>query len=64
MAKNKEKEIIITIQGGAVQGVKGIPKGVTLIIKDYDCQDEEGEREDVMKDEDGDLFQQMTFIGE
>ena len=32
------KEIIITIAGGAIQDVENIPNGYKIIIKDYDVE--------------------------
>jgi hypothetical protein len=37
------EEIIIEVSGGVVQSVSNIPKGVRVIIRDYDNKTEEEE---------------------
>ena len=55
-------EIIeITISGGAVQYVE-FPRGVKVIIRDYDVEGGDLEGPDICKDEQGDHFQKMEFI--
>lgn len=49
--------IIIWIQGGVIQGVTGIPTGVTVEARDYDTQDLDSEcLKDAIVDEDGDKY--------
>jgi len=54
------KIVNITIIGGAVQKIKA-PKGIKVIIKDYDfeCSD----MDSVKKDENGECYKEIVFIG-
>lgn len=47
-------EIIVTVRGGVVQHVSGIPAGVIVTIHDYDVTDPEDPA--VEQDDDGDLM--------
>lgn len=40
-------DIIITVEGGVIQDVQGIPPGVRVIVRDYDIEgmDDVGEEE-------------------
>jgi len=53
--------IEITISGGAVQYVD-FPRGVKVIIRDYDVEGGDLEGPDIRKDEEDDYFQNMEFI--
>jgi hypothetical protein len=39
-------EIIITVQGGLITSIEGIPLGVKVTVRDYDIQDAEDYKED------------------
>ena len=47
------KLVEITISGGAVQDVQ-LPRGVKVIIRDYDVEDGEWDGPDIHRDEQGD----------
>jgi hypothetical protein len=46
-----KKVVQITVEGGVIQDVK-VPKDVKVVVRDYDCDGEEG----LQRDEDGDPF--------
>ena len=53
------KDIIITVEGGAVQNVEGVPEGVRVIIKDYDI---DGIEEEILQlDPDQDWYQEAIY---
>jgi len=35
-------EIEITVSGGMIQDIKGIPAGVVVVVRDYDCDQSDG----------------------
>jgi hypothetical protein len=39
-------EIVITVQGGLITSIEGIPPGVKVTVRDYDIQDAEDYKED------------------
>ena len=51
----------ITISDGAVQDVQ-LPRGIQVIIRDYDVEDGDWDGPDIRKDEQGDSYQRITFI--
>ena len=54
-------EIIVVMEGGIVQDVGGIPRGTTVIIRDYDC---DGYDDDVLEtDEYGDKHHDSIYEG-
>jgi hypothetical protein len=53
--------IEITISGGAVQYVD-FPRGIKVIVRDYDVEGGDLDGPDIRKDEEGDCFQNMEFI--
>lgn len=53
----------ITISGGAVQDVQ-LPRGVKVIIRDYDVESSDWDGPDIHQDKDGDWFQKMEFLHE
>ena len=53
----------ITIGGGAVQNVK-MPRGVKVIIRDYDVDGSNWDGPDIRKDRQGVAYQRMEFIHE
>lgn len=57
------QKIEITISGGAVQYVE-FPRGVKVVIRDYDVEGQDLEGPDIRKDQDGDYYQNMEFIHE
>lgn len=50
----------VIISGGAVQSVT-VPEGTKLVIKDYDVEKDDWDRNNVLKDENGDCYQLMEF---
>jgi len=50
-----EKHIIITVEGGLIQNIDGIPAGVVVEVRDYDL--DEGD-EDTKKDKDGHAYRE------
>ena len=57
------KIVEITISGGAVQDVQ-LPRGVKVIIRDYDVEGSDWDGPNIHKDPAGDCFQQMEFLHE
>ena len=53
----------ITISGGAVQDVQ-LPRGVKVIIRDYDVEGDDWDGPDIHRDERNDPYQRMEFIHE
>jgi len=53
----------ITISGGAVQDVQ-LPRGVKVIIRDYDVEGGDLDGPNIHKDEQNDPYQRMEFIHE
>lgn len=48
------KKINITVEGGVIQDISDIPKGVNVVVRDYDC---EGCDEELLKtDQDGNYY--------
>jgi len=45
----KTKKIIITVEGGIVQNVIGIPKGATIEVRDYDTDGADIEEDDRLR---------------
>lgn len=56
----KEKRAILTVIGGVCSDLK-IPKGVTIEVRDYDC--EGSDHPAMRKDSDGDWYIPMIFKG-
>ena len=50
----------ITISGGAVQYVK-FPRGIKVIIRDYDVEGGDLDGPDIHRDKQGDPYQRMEF---
>ncbi len=40
-----KKEITITMEGGLIQDIQGVPKDVKVKVVDFDCNEELGERD-------------------
>ena len=53
----------ITISGGAVQDVE-FPRGIQVIIRDYDVEGGDLDGPDIHRDEQNDPYQRMEFIHE
>lgn len=53
------REIIVTVDGGVVQDIQGIPPGIVVEVRDYDC---EGTDETTTKDADGKTMIVGRFI--
>ena len=52
MFEMKEKKVIeITVEGGLITWIEGIPDNIKVIVRDYDVNDEEDEN---YTDENGD----------
>ncbi len=49
-AENK-KSIVITMDGGLIQEIEGIPQDVVIVVRDYDV--EGVDEDDLTKDENG-----------
>ena len=59
MKMSETKDIIITIVGGCMQWVEGIPEGFRVVVKDYDT---DGVDNTVLKrDESGDQYQELIW---
>ncbi len=54
-----KKPIIITVEGGLVQGISNIPEGVTVEVHDYDTAD----GHDPQVDQDGSIYNKSQWIG-
>jgi hypothetical protein len=52
------KQIVVSIQGGAVADVHGVPEGTEVVIRDYDVPDD---CDGMETDEDGNTFQEFVF---
>jgi hypothetical protein len=53
----KTKKIIITIEGGIVQNVNGIPRGTIIEVHDYDTDGGIPEEDDrLRRDKSGDVY--------
>jgi len=48
---NKKKDIVITVEGGLIQWIGGIPEDVRIIVHDYDV--ESVDAADLSVDKDG-----------
>jgi len=55
--------IIVTVEGGAVQDVSGIPRGLTVQIHDYDVDGADCDEGDLDRDADGSLYATDTYEG-
>ncbi len=58
-----KSNILVTVGGGMVHGVwvsKDILDTVQVIVKDYDCQQEE-EQPNMLKDENGDICEMQKW---
>ncbi len=55
--------VIVTVEGGVVQDVSGIPRGMTVEIHDYDVDGADCDEGDLERDADGDLFATDTWQG-
>ena len=53
--KNEQPRIIVTVSGGVVQNVEGVPPGVVVEVRDYDVMG--CDEEDLIKDENGELYE-------
>ncbi len=53
--KRKSKPIILFMEGGLIQSVSGIPRGIKIIVRDYDS-DCDTSNPRVHKDADGDFY--------
>ena len=58
-----EKRIIITVEGGLIQNIDGIPAGVVVEVHDYDL-DEGDEDEDTKNDADGNSYREGIWEAE
>ena len=56
---SKTKTIFLYIEGGVIQSAN-IPKGVKVVVHDYDCPGD-WEGPNVIEDEDGDMCQLIEF---
>jgi hypothetical protein len=56
-----EKTVIVTIEGGMVQHVE-VPKGVRVIVRDYDTEGADADL--VQKDENGDECFESIWSGD
>jgi len=52
-----KKTVRITVEGGVVQHVQ-VPKGVTVVVRDYDV---DGEDEGLEEDENGDKYVESVW---
>ena len=60
-----DKRIIITVEGGLIQNIEGIPAGVVVEVHDYDTDGAElNEEEGLLKDERGDVYQRAEWESE
>jgi hypothetical protein len=57
--KPKKPDIVISISGGIIE-VEKKPKGVSILVKDYDIQEENPETK---KDKDGVVYQPYFYEG-
>ena len=55
--------IVVTVEGGAVQDVTGIPRGMTVQIHDYDVDGADCDEGDLDRDANGSLFATDTYEG-
>ena len=58
-----KSSILVTVGGGVVQGIwvsKDILDTVQVIVKDYDCQQDE-DQPNMMKDENGDICEMQKW---
>lgn len=56
-----EMTVIVTVEGGVVQHV-GVPKGVRVIVRDYDCEGADADM--VEEDEEGNEFVEAVWGSE
>ena len=57
----KTRKAVLIISGGVLQSVKGLPKGITLEVRDYDT---DGVDDAALKvDRDGDCYNEVVWIG-
>jgi len=54
--------IVVTVQGGAAQGVENVPPGVTVEVHDYDLQGDE--ETGIETDADGNRYRLDTYAGD
>ena len=53
----KTKKIIITVEGGIVQNVSGIPRGAAIEVHDHDTDGATPEEDDrLRRDKNGDVY--------
>ena len=53
-------EIIISVEGGLIQSIEGIPPGVKVEVHDYDTDGSMGQHR---KDKDGAIYRLSTWEG-
>lgn len=58
------QKIILTVSGGCVQCVSGLPLGVELEIRDYDIEGNGLSPEYIKVDEDGDEYQEIVLTND
>lgn len=58
----KPKTVNITVVSGVAE-VGKVPKGVRIVVRDYDCQDCDLSKPDTLKDGEGDHYHVSIYRG-
>lgn len=56
---NEKKIIEITVEGGLIQGIQGIPEDIEVIVRDYDV---DGTEDNLYIDKDGDKCNRFKWV--
>jgi len=61
LKKDKERNaILVTVEGGNLSNIINIPKGITIIVRDYDVENTCEDDERITQDDDGeDCFESI-----
>lgn len=51
-----DKLITVTVEGGVIQAIDGIPDGITIKVMDYDVDGCDITADDIHKDKNGDYY--------
>ena len=56
---NEKKKIVITLEGGLIQWIEGIPDGMVIEVRDYDV--EGADESELETGENGDLYYESIW---
>lgn len=56
-----KKQIVITVEGGVIQDIDGIPSDVDIIVMDYDVEGADPEFADIRIDSEGEEYVHIEY---